>query len=185
MSDYAGIHLLDNPYCIDTAFDYFIPPELSGKVVEGDFVMVPFGNSNRKKMGLVVALKERPDREEIGCKPILSVCDKSVSLNEEMSSLCFFIKEQTLCTVGDAVRAMIPGSALSYLEQVYRPAGDWVATSERLKNLDETALLICNLLCGRGSVRFDLLKSRFGAATEASLKKLMEEGLILRDFEIK
>ncbi len=185
MSDYAGIYLLDNPYCIDNAFDYFIPPELSGKVAEGDFVMVPFGNGNRKKMGLVVALKDKPDRVSIGCKPILSLCDRSMSLNEEMSSLCFFIKEQTLCTVGDAVRAMIPGSALSYLEQIYRPAPEVDPSSERLKDLDETALLICNLICKRGSVRFDLLKSRFGDATESALKRLTDEGLILRDFEIK
>ena len=32
MPEYAGIHLLDNPYFLDNAFDYFIPPELSDRI---------------------------------------------------------------------------------------------------------------------------------------------------------
>ena len=185
MSEYAGIYLLDNPYCIDTAFDYFIPSEFSGKVAEGDFVMVPFGNSNRKKMGLVVALKSKPDRSNVDCKPILSVCDRSISLDGEMSALCFFLKEQTLCTVGDAVRAMIPGSALSYLEQIYRPVESARLGKVDGKDFTEKTLLIYNMICERGSVRFDLLKSRFGAAAEEHLSILIRQGLILRDFEMK
>ncbi len=184
MPEYAGIHLLDNPYFLDNAFDYFIPPELSDRVSPGDFVMVPFGNANRKRMGLVVSLKDQPDSKEIGCKPILSVCDHGVSLNEEMSSLCFFMKEQTLCTVGDAVRAMVPSSALSYLEEIYRPTGT-VPSSERLHDLDAAALLVWELIQRHGSVRFDLLKIRFGEKAEASIKQLLSLGLIARDFELR
>ena len=185
MPEYAGIHLLDTPYFLDNAFDYFIPSELSGEVAVGDFVMVPFGNANRKRMGLVVSLKAQPDNVAVGCKPILSVCDRSMSLNEEMSSLCFFIKEQTLCTVGDAVRAMIPASALSYLEEVYRPAKAEKIPKESIRDFDEATLLVWDLIQRRGSVRFDLLKSRFGRDTESALKRLLSGGLIERDFEIR
>ena len=184
MPEYAGIHLLDNPYFLDNAFDYFIPPELSGKIAVGDFVMVPFGNANRKRMGLVVSLKDEPDNKEIGCKPILSVCDRGVSLNEEMSSLCFFMKEQTLCTVGDAVRAMVPSSALSYLEEIYRTT-ETVPSPERLRELDEAALLVWELIRRHEGVRFDLLKSRFGEQTDSAIKKLLSLGLIARDFELR
>ena len=45
MLAYAGIHLLDNPYFLDSAFDYYIPSELLGRVTPGDFVMVPFWNA--------------------------------------------------------------------------------------------------------------------------------------------
>ena len=185
MPEYAGIHLLDNPYFLDNAFDYFIPPELSGRISLGDFVMVPFGNANRKRMGLVVSLKEQPDNKEVGCKPILSVCDHGVSLNEEMSSLCFFMKEQTLCTVGDAVRAMIPSSALSYLEEIYRPVKDAMPSLESSHEFDEATLLVFDLIQRHGGVRFDLLKSRFGDKTESAVRRLLAEGLITRDFELK
>ena len=121
MSEYARIYLLDNPYFLDRAFEYFIPSELRGRIQEGDFVTVPFGNSNRKKLGLVSELCEKPEKIDGAFKPIVSVCDRSMSLDGEMLGLCFFIKEQALCTVGDAVRAMIPTSALSRLEEVYLP----------------------------------------------------------------
>ena len=121
MPEYARIYLLDNPYFLDRAFEYFIPSELRGRIQEGDFVTVPFGNSNRKKLGLVSELCEKPEKADGALKPIVSVCDRSMSLDGEMLGLCFFIKEQTLCTVGDAVRAMIPASALSRLEEVYLP----------------------------------------------------------------
>ena len=185
MLAYAGIHLLDNPYFLDSAFDYYIPTELLDRVAPGDFVMVPFGNANRKRMGLVVSLKAQPDLGKIGCKPILSVCDRSMSLNEEMSSLCFFIKEQTLCTVGDAVRAMVPASALSYLEEVYRPTGDRVPSPEQTDELDEVTLQVLAVIQRHGGVRFDLLKSRFGKEVESSLKQLSAMGLVERDFEMR
>ncbi len=185
MPEYAGIHLLENPYFLDRAFDYFIPPELRGAVCLGDFVTVPFGTANHKRIGLVVSLKDHPDQTEIGCKPILSVCDRSMSLNEEMSSLCFFIKEQTLCTVGDAVRAMIPAAALSRLEEVYRISDSSSEQTETHTDLDASTLLICDFIRKKGSVRFDLLKTRFGPATAPALKKLLAAGRIVKDFQLR
>ena len=184
MPEYAGIHLLDNPYFIDRAFDYFIPPELRGEILPGDFVTVPFGNSNQKRLGLVTAVKERPDNQKLGCKPILSVCERSMSLNEEMLSLCFFLKEHTLCTVGEAVRAIIPASALSRLEVVYKPA-EASETCQAQETIDAPTLLICDFIRKKGSVRFDLLKTRFGPATEDAIRCLLSKGLIVKDVALR
>lgn len=183
MPEYAGVHLLENPYFIDRAFDYFITPELRGMVHPGDFVTVPFGTANHKRIGLVVCLKDRPDQTEIGCKPILSVCDTGMSLNEEMTALCFFIKEQTLCTVGDAVRAMVPASALSHLEEVYRMSEALDADSHT--DLDASTMLICDFIRKKGSVRFDLLKTRFGPAVIPALKQLLAAGWIVKDVQLR
>ena len=181
MPEYAGIHLLENPYFLDRPFDYFIPPELRGKIRAGDFVTVPFGNANHRRIGLVVALKEAPDNREVGCKPILSVCDRAISLDEEMLGLCFFMKEHTLCTVGDAVRAMIPAAVLSHLEEFYSPT----QADPKDYDLDEPTLLVCEFIRKRGSVRFDLLKSRFGASLDGALKKLTELSLVEKDFGLR
>jgi primosomal protein N' len=45
MSEYAGLHILKNPYHIDNTYDYFVPPDLRESLCEGDFVAVPFGNA--------------------------------------------------------------------------------------------------------------------------------------------
>ena len=64
MSEYARVYLLDNPYFLDRAFEYFIPSELREKIHEGDFVTVPFGNSNQKCLGLVSELCGIPEKAE-------------------------------------------------------------------------------------------------------------------------
>ncbi len=182
---YAGIYLLDNPYHIDTPYDYYIPTELSESVRPGDFVMVPFGNANRKRMGLVAELKEAPEEKIRSCKPILSVCDGTMALNEEMSSLCFFMKEQTLCTVGDAVHAMLPASVLSYLDEVYRYVSPLSPFELELSDCDALARPICEIVYRSKSVRSDLLRSRFEVPLTATLKKLTDKGILLRDFDLR
>ncbi len=186
MPEYAGVHLLDSPYCIDRPFDYFIPPDLRERIAVGNFVTVPFGTGNRKRTGLVVSLKEKPDNEKIGCKPIFSVCDPSLlSLNEEMLKLCFFMKEQTLCTVGDAVRAMVPISALARQEERYLPRQGVEENQDRLKKLDPLATLIFDYIRKKGSAGQELLKLRFGPATAETLKRLLTDGWIVKETVLK
>ncbi len=177
MSEYAGIHLLDNPYFIDNAFDYFLPPDLRDAVAPGDFVTVPFGTANRRTMGLVVSLKNTPDDPSLSCKPVLAVADRSLSLSDEMMGLCFFIKSRTLCTLGDAVRAMVPTSALSHVREYYRAIALPADAS-----LDPTARLIGDFIAGRERVEAETLKSKFGPAALPTLKKLTEAGYVQKDF---
>ena len=49
IKQYAGVYILDVPYHIDKIYDYYIPADLVGKILPGQFVTLPFGNSNRKK----------------------------------------------------------------------------------------------------------------------------------------
>ena len=180
MKEFARVYLLDNPYFLDKHFEYFIPSELRGNIREGDFVTVPFGTSNRKRYGLVASLCDSPERADVSHKPIVSVSDRSMSLDREMLGLCFFIKEQTLCTVGDAVRAMIPASALSRLEEVYSPTD-----KRNVPDLGEPILYILEFIRKKEKVRLDILKSRFGPLTEEAVKRLLSAGLIEKDFELR
>ncbi len=178
MFEYASVHLLDAPYCIDRSYDYFIPPDLRDGIQVGDFVTVPFGNGNRRSLALTVALKEKPHDSMLRYKPVFDCCDRSLSLSNELMGLCFFMKEQTLCTIGEAVRAILPASVLSRPEKIYRMADDPPPLTEKT---DGTTLLICDYIRKKGSVGFDLLKSKFGPAAEPALKRLMETGLVVRD----
>ncbi|MBO5938947.1 MAG: primosomal protein N' [Clostridia bacterium] len=179
--EYAGVYLLDHPYCLDRSFDYHIPPSLSDQVREGDFVIVPFGAANRPKIGLLVRRKAEPEKAGAATKPILAVCDRSLSLGEEGLGLCFFMKEQTLCTVGDAVRAMMPIAALSRPEEIYRISSK---VEQDLTSLQEDAAELLKIIHRRQSVRRTLLQKHFGAKNDQLLKKLLRSGWILRDFEL-
>ena len=179
MSEYAGIHILDAPYHIDNEFDYFIPPQFRSDLTRGDFVAVPFGTANRRKIGIVTSLKEHADNKSVECKPIVSLCDKMTSLDDEMLGLCEFLKEHTLCSIGDAVKAAVPVFSLSRLEEVFFPAPDVASKPD-----EEVAGLIFEYIYSKGSARLTTLKSKFGPATEPTIKKLISAGLIIRDFEI-
>ena len=110
--EYASVYLLDTPYAIDRAFDYVIPSSMRRAIHRGSFVTVPFGKGNRSRLGVVTDFSERTEVAASMVKPLLSVCEPRLSLSEEMLGLCFYMKEQTLCTFGDAVHAMIPSAAV-------------------------------------------------------------------------
>lgn len=106
---FCQVYILDAPYAIDRPFDYLCPP--GEKVVPGSLVRVPFGSANRLRDGIVTALV--PSSESRQVKPVHQVCDDRCSLTEPMLGLCLFLKEYTLCTFGEAVRAVLPPGALA------------------------------------------------------------------------
>ncbi|MBQ5634302.1 MAG: hypothetical protein IIV11_05400, partial [Clostridia bacterium] len=113
MKRYANVYILTSPYSIDKPFSYEIPDgESFDSIRRGSFVTVPFGRKDRASFGVVVGF-DAPE-ENINVKPVLSVLDDRFSLSEEMLGLCLFLKERTLCTVGEAVRAAVPAPVFSF-----------------------------------------------------------------------
>ena len=127
MSEYAGLHILKNPYHIDNTYDYFVPPDLRESLCEGDFVAVPFGNANKREIALVISLKDCPDNASVNCKPILSICDKRLSLSNEILKLCLFMKEQTLCSIGDTVKVVMPSAALTDPHEIIKVSDEYMS----------------------------------------------------------
>lgn len=175
---YARIYLLDNPYCIDTEYTYFIPHDLSPAIVRGSFVIVPFGSSNKTRIGLVVALTS--EEPMLGrTKAIRGLASEEIVLTEEEIGLCLFMKDHTLCTVGDAVRAMIPSGALSEIVTVYRAVeGAFCDENDRYAE-------IFDLIRTHESVSSSTLTEKFGIAAVPATSSLLRRGLIERDSVIK
>lgn len=165
---YAGVCLLDNPFPIDGVYDYRIPEELSGDVVPGVFVTVPFGIANHRRLALVREVRDESEYKEL--KTILSVCPDEISLDAEMRGLCDFMKQRTLCSTGDAVRAMIPASALSRLIPCYSVSPDHILNdSDEVSSSD---LFVYNYLREHGETAEEVLRREFGAGVELRLKRL-------------
>lgn len=182
MSEYAELHILKNPYHIDNAYTYFLPPQLRDSIGVGDFVSVPFGTSNTREIALVVSLKDYPDSNIKNCKPVISICDKHFSLSDEMLGLCMFMKEHTLCTVGDAVRSMLPASVLIRPHEIYRATA---IRDESKYEIDDAALYILDYIRKKGDVDVETLRSHFGPAAKPSISVLSKFNLIEKDYAIK
>ena len=173
MSRFAGVCLLDNPFSIDGVYDYVIPEELAGEISAGSFVTVSFGTANQRRLALVTELRDTSPYKE--AKSVFSVCPEEMFLNEEMLGLCSFMKLRTLCSTGDAVRAMIPASSLSRLVTTYTLSEEHISNpSDEVPSSD---LFVYEYLRENGEISLDALRRRFGAGVELKLKHLCTLGI--------
>ncbi len=179
MSEYAEIYLLDAPFCIDKAYDYYIPPNLRRDIICGDFVTVPFGTSNNRKLGLVAALKDTPCDSGIEHKSILEITDGDFSLSDEQLKLCMFLKEHTICTVGDAAKAVCPVSLFSKTQVVYTARSELSPDGKA-----EGAPEIYAYINAHKNATLGELRSIFGSRTDTVLRALLRDGYIEKQLSI-
>ena len=141
---YCEVCLTDAPHALDRPFDYLCPPALAGKIRSGSLVRVPFGAANHTRLGVVLKVKDTTDSPRT--KPVQAVLDDRYSLDEEMLGLCLFLKEYTLCTLGEAVRTVLPPGAMTEVPNIrYRKRYTLARTEEETR-----ALLVAK---GRTGVR--------------------------------
>ena len=187
----AQVYILDNPLVIDRPYTYYIPAGLSTEVRAGAFVTVPFGRGNRKQLGLVteispattLPLSGEMQENTADIKPLTALCTERLGLSAEQLALCFYLKEQTLCTLGESVRTVVPASVMAKLTEYYAPC----AQSDQAlpSGLTSGELLIYEYLLSNGSVSMQSIKHRFGAKAEAVVDKLLAHGLIEKERVLK
>ena len=187
---YCGVHILDNPFSIDGAFHYYVPPFMAAAVTPGAFVTVPFGRGNRKQLALVVEAGDESvlpsDLRPEQVKPVDGVCREKLFLSPRQLELCFYLKKTTLCTLGEAVRAVVPAQALASLTEFYTAAP---VDSDRLESrraaLTAPDLLVLDHIRARGTLSAQAIKNRFGGAAARSLDRLREKELITRELSVR
>ncbi len=175
----AGLCILENPFGIDSIYDYEVPPHLTNSVRVGMLVVVPFGKANRRVTALVHELRETSPYKEL--KFIDSLCPDDLSLNAEQLGLCDFMKQRLLCSVGDAVRSMIPASALSRLVTRISLVPNAPPLAEEL----EYEQTVYDFIAAREEVDMDAVLRAFYARGERSVRKLIERGYLQKQVLFK
>ncbi len=179
---YYEVYLLDAPYHIDRSYDYVSDWDIP----VGSIVKLPFGRANRLRLGVVTLKKSSSDGK--GLKPVHSVLSDRYSLNEEMLGLCFFLKEYTLSTFGEAVRTVLPPGALSEsLNIKFRKTCTLTVTRDEAKALlaasgragirSEGQRAVISYLSEIGSADRELIKELPGVSA-ANITALTEKGII-------
>ncbi len=171
----ARVYLLDAPYHIDKLYDYYIPEELRGTLTVGGFAAVPFGGGNKKQLALVGGLASASAYTSL--KPILAPACGSLVLSEEMIGLCLYMKEHFLCTVGDAVKAILPSAALTKVKDIYAVKDGFTDFS----SLTPKQEALCRYLLSKGKVREETAVKDHGPSVTAALAKLTAMGVLERD----
>ena len=91
----------------DKKFSYSIPFDFADKVFVGQRVLVPFGNGNKKRQGVITEINSTENRDE-KLKPIFELVDEKPLVTDEMMKLASFISDRTFCTFYEGLRPMIP-----------------------------------------------------------------------------
>lgn len=178
MPSVASVSLLENPYAIDRVYEYFIPQSLRSAVAPGRFVMVPFGGANRKGLALVQSVSDTSRFAFEKLKPVMQAVDEEVSLSAEGVALCLFMKEQTFCTIGEAVRALLPAAALSKIKEYYTAATDATSRADFLR-LTPQRQAVVTAVANQGRADILSLREALGTQTNAALRELTEQGFLL------
>ncbi len=173
----ARVYLLDAPYHIDKLYDYYIPETLRGTLTVGGFAAVPFGSGNKKQLALISGLASASAYTSL--KPVLAPACGSLVLSEEMIGLCLYMKEHFLCTVGDAVKAILPSAALTKVKDVYS-VRDGMTDFSALTPKQEA---LCRYLAARGRTREETLIKDHGPSVTATLSRLTAMKVLEREAE--
>ncbi len=185
----ALVYVVDVPYYADKAYSYYVPEMLEEAVVPGVLVEVPFGAGNRRMTGIVSEIRAA-DAEDERMKPVFSVFGDEPLLSEEMLGLCRFVKEYTLCTFSDAVRAAVPSAAMSKVVHSYRviPKEERVSDLSHkaaLDALDDRGRMVYRFVENRGRFTRQTLQSEFDFDCTRILAQMVKFDLCEKTSEIK
>ncbi|MBQ7353703.1 MAG: primosomal protein N' [Clostridia bacterium] len=166
---YINVHIFDVPYQADCEYTYFVPSYLSSDVKRGSIIVVPFGKSDKHHLAL--AIKECNQPLSSDYKTIISVLSDYFTLNEEMIELCYFMKRQTLSTIGEAVKCMVPASLGTRAKELF---------TVREGTLAKKHESLFEFIKNNPNVPYEKLKDREDFSNEA-IAYLLRNGYVKKD----
>ena len=173
---YAMVRILNAPYTIDKSYCYEVPLTLQNSLKPGSVVVVPFGGGNSAKNAVVESLSEQTDFDKKKIKPILGVPGKYLFIKPELLGLCHFMSDRLFCSVGDAVKCVLP-SGLGVKRTVFYTPADTPPDAEILEKVNVSARNMFSYISRAGRVSKADLRAQFGQTAAAGAKVLCELGL--------
>lgn len=178
----VGVALENTAYHFDKLYDYSVPASMAEKAVLGVRVLVPFGNSNAKRQGVILRInKEIPDAK---LKNISEIKDDTPLLSGDLLKLVFWLKDRTFCTYFDAVKCILPTGINLKLNYLYGADPQFEPQAEIL-SADEKDIYFSLLKTCRFIEKSKLL-SAFGFKADSSiLDKMHKKGALIRNVDAK
>lgn len=180
-------------YSIDKPYDYLIPESMAEVVAPGMRVTVPFSRGNRRSEGIVLALSDNSEYENL--KPIESCLDKEPMLTPSQLKLALWMHDRLFCTVYDAVRTILPAGCwfksdgarqvndkMREMISLAIDAEEAFDTAQNIRRKAPMQAALLELMCstGRVSAREAM---HFTGASRQSLNALINAQLVVADKE--
>jgi primosomal protein N' (replication factor Y) len=103
----AKVAVENTAYSFDMLFDYSVPSSLINDIEAGKRVLVPFGNTSKKRVGIVFSVVTNQEIDK-KLKSISCVLDEEPLLTREMLLTSNFIHDKCFCTYFDSCRMFLP-----------------------------------------------------------------------------
>lgn len=184
----AKVYILDVPYHADTVYSYAVPPTMEQEIYPGVLVEVPFGKGNRRMTAMVAETDETADTENM--KPVAAAVSGGELISGEMLRLCLFMKDYTLCTFGEALRAVVPSAAMAKVVTTYRITDESERQGEKsidtvLGLLGETGRAAYEAALKKGRFTAQILQNETGADCTRALEQMLKYRLCEKCVELK
>lgn len=168
-------------YSFDKPFSYSIPAELNSLAKIGSRVVVPFGNGNRRRVGLILSLGTVSD-DDNKLKPVIAVIDSEPVVNSEMLDMIYWLKENTFCTFYDAVKTIIPSGMNIRISEKYS-----LSENNNKENLSDDEKNLIELLEKTSSkTEFDnIIEDNFSLGKSDIINSLIAKNFIVKNDEYK
>ena len=173
---YVGVYILDAAYNFDNIFDYYVEESLRDKIKRGNFVTVPFGGGNKRRIAIIWEIKTSTQVETT--KPVDKIIEVP-ALIEEQLELAAYIKDNTFCTIGEALKVIAPLGLKTGLSVSYTLNEEKFLTAD-LDELSEKMRLVLNFLVA-GNVSLESMKEEFGKNITGVLNTLVNQGFIAEE----
>lgn len=171
----VGVAVENTAFHFDKEFTYLLPTGMQAEV--GSRVMVPFGNGNRKRQGMVLSLQPCEQPELL--KPVTAVLDKMPLLTAEQILLVRWLKERYFCSFFDAVKLLLPAGINFKISTQYVLA---VPKSETAKlELTESERLLVERLSQKPTDEDALLQMLDCKNAAAILERLCSAGILRKE----
>ena len=172
----------------DKLFDYRVTDEQTAVLQPGMRVLIPFGASNSRRQGMVLAVSDN-DLSEEKLKTISDVLDPSPILTKQQLDLVRYLKYSCFCTWFEAVRTVLPTGLSFRMDsrgQLKRKIGDKTIRMVRLAGspqetppkLSSKQKKVYHLLQEVGAASIKEV-CYFAAVTEIVVKNLLKTGVIV------
>ncbi len=175
----AKIAVENTAYSFDMLFEYSVPDFLSNEICAGKRVLVQFGNSSKKRVGIVFSVIEGVSSTK-KLKEVIEVIDDEPLLNLEMLKTANFIREQYFCTYFDACKLFLPLGLSMSVNILYavNPEFKGVVSGEKEN-------VIFNFLVNkRNFTKSDRIISECGIKKNISiLDNMVEQGILFRNVD--
>lgn len=176
----------DVAYDFDKLYDYIVPVQYQNLVKVGQRVQVPFGRSNKKRIGMIFEIKVYDQEEQLpyftpkglAIKPIISIIDEVAIVNDEIMNIILWLKEHTFCKFFDAIKTVIPAGYNVSLLKKYKLSDK--ISQDSFGNLDTQEKSLINYVSSncKGEVNQTMVEG-LTEDQRLVLFKLIEDGYIV------